>query len=204
MAWRTPSLTHKRNLPKNPKSFEEETDSVMEETDGLPVGAAGTSLGSAARSSLVLLLQSPHGGAHATLSAAPPPPVGYIQVASRKGGGKGRLEAPHTAKVCWPHNLYPPCPSNECSEMQRRSSCWTFANLWPDSNDLWPSASERRPPGSPAQTRHAWKALLPHVGRNISLPRGWKKTSSVRCRAFRENFHRPGFDCFDSERQAQE
>lgn len=66
------------------------------EPDGLTVGAAGTSLGSAARSSLLLLLQNPHGG-HMPLYLQPPPNPRYIQVANGRwwwwGGGRASLLA---------------------------------------------------------------------------------------------------------------
>lgn len=70
--------------PTELKSVEEGADLEMEEADVLPVGAAGTSLGSAARSSLVLLLQNPHGGAHATL-----PPNPQLYSGSRQEGEVG-------------------------------------------------------------------------------------------------------------------
>lgn len=89
----------------------------MEEADGLPVGAAGTPLGSAARSSLVLLLQNPHRGPM-PLFLPPAPFPAPLYSGSKQDRGAGRLGTPHTAEVCWPHNLYPsllPTNVKKCS-----------------------------------------------------------------------------------------
>lgn len=61
------------------------------EPDGLTVGAAGASLGSAARSSLLLLLQNPDGG-HMPLYLQPPlgptPPQTPLYSGSKRDVGE--------------------------------------------------------------------------------------------------------------------
>lgn len=167
LAWETQSLT-KEQTNKQKKIVEQETDFEISRWNQMAL-----QLVQQARRLAQLLVplcfsfyKIPTGGTCRSICSHHPPNPRYIQVASGRwwwwwwlwwSGGDANFSRVWLKFVS--HIIYILPSFLQTLWNATGSSCWTFANLWPVSNDLLPP--QKHIPGGPAQTR------LPPVARNI-------------------------------------